>query len=374
MRDFHWLHFSDLHLDPDANFNNAHARQQLLDFLEEEVSCGRLHCDYIFLTGDIAHKNNYDGVQEYIGKLFEKLNWSLDRYNNFFWASGNHDISRKSKLRKLVITKGLRESDNQSQTFEDWMRDPEFRELLVSKGMCDYIAWHKNILGRAPHCESNYPHTKHVFPNLNLIVLNTCLTSCDDEDEYKLHIIESKLLNLFDGLNLSNPVFVIGHHGQEFFQESERKRLGSLFDSGNVAIYLCGHSHELGYSEFKHTGWDLPQITCGTITDGDAKPSFMHGSYKSKTNEVMIIPYSYGEEKGEWNWRIDDNLDRRLNGCTSIDLTNVKRIHPETRHSVSSVTGKNSENELPERNSNTNGIDWATKFFASSSTKVGENV
>ena len=64
--DFHWLHFSDLHLTPEEKFDTIMARDELKKFLRDETTAGRLTCDYIFFTGDIANKGNYDGVSGFI--------------------------------------------------------------------------------------------------------------------------------------------------------------------------------------------------------------------------------------------------------------------------------------------------------------------
>ena len=86
MSSFHWLHFSDLHLtlDADENFNTQYARKQLLAFLNDETDAGRLPYDCIFMTGDLAHKCNYDGVSKHIQHLFTSLKWKWRDYDRAF--------------------------------------------------------------------------------------------------------------------------------------------------------------------------------------------------------------------------------------------------------------------------------------------------
>ena len=128
--DFHWLHFSDLHLSPKAGFNSEFAKEQLIEFLREETINGRLPYDYIFITGDIVHGCDYSNVQDFISKLFKALNCTSKKYNQMFWAVGNHDIYRDNKLRKLTITKILRNDSNSEQLFEELMNDTEFYEIF----------------------------------------------------------------------------------------------------------------------------------------------------------------------------------------------------------------------------------------------------
>ena len=366
MHDFHWLQFSDLHLTPKANFDNGYARMQLLETLKRETICGHLPCDYIFITGDVAHKNDYGNIQNFIIDLLDALGWTAEKNGNVFWAVGNHDISRNNELRKLAIVKGLRIADDGMRQFEDWMVNPDFNELLLSKGMSAFFAWHNEILGRAPYGDANYPHSRYILPHLNLIVLNTCLTSCDDNDEHNLHIIEPGLLALFDGLNQCNPTFVIGHHGFRFFTESTQEDLGNLFDSKNVALYLCGHSHRLGYDEFPQASKIIPQITCGGgMLDGYAKLSFAHGFYNCANHEVTIIPYSYVEQ-GNKNWQYDGSLHRKLRGSVPIKLTSLKQVPPPIKRPVSDFTDYGAEQGTVKREANSG--NWASKFFAASTS------
>lgn len=48
-------------------------------------------------------------------------------------------------------------------------------------------------------------------------MLNTCVTSLDDEDERNLCIMEARLYDVFRNIDDKKPTFVIGHHGIEFF-------------------------------------------------------------------------------------------------------------------------------------------------------------
>jgi predicted MPP superfamily phosphohydrolase len=56
--DFNWLHFSDLHI-AQPGFDSGYARKQLLSFLSQEIENDNFNPDYIFITGDVAHKGNY---------------------------------------------------------------------------------------------------------------------------------------------------------------------------------------------------------------------------------------------------------------------------------------------------------------------------
>jgi predicted phosphodiesterase len=264
MGDFHWLHFSDLHLTPNANFNTAFARERLIDFLAAETKAGRLQCDYIFITGDIANKNDYSGAKKFIGELFRALNWTSDKYSNVFWAVGNHDISRENMLRNYII-EDIRKPAGGMRLFEEKMKDGQSREALLSEGMRDFTGWLKdsgfqNEAGRVrravdPPSEIEKKnieayHRVYATPDLNVVALNTCLTSYDTNDENNLYITEPGLLSVFNNIDAARPTYVIGHHGMDFMSRETRESLGHLLSVNNVGLYLCGHTHRLGYDEF----------------------------------------------------------------------------------------------------------------------------
>ena len=319
MGSFNWLHFSDLHLVPKVNFKTQWAKDRLIDFLRDETEAGRLPCDYIFFTGDIANMGKYDGVTDFLHKLFDSLGWS--NYDRVFWSVGNHDISSRESLLRSLAIKEIRTQKNDSVLFEKYMGDPRTRDELISICLDGYNRCYKKVFNKkAPGPNAKTPHMPYPLPDLNLVVLNTCITSCDDEDEHKLYIQERGLIDVFKNLNRSKPTFVIGHHGIGYFRESEQDILRDLFDSNNVDAYFCGHSHKLGYIKIPGDKRDIHQITCGGVTVGDVfKCSFIHGHYDNENHDVLIKPYSYTENK----WHYDPNLDYKLNGENRIPLTST---------------------------------------------------
>jgi len=226
----------------------------------------------------------------------------------------------------LIINK-IRSDKGDIGLFEEFMDDPEICEILLRKGMNDYHRWHREILNKeAFSTDISIAHNKYVLPDLNLIVLNTCLTSCDDNDQHNLYIIEGSLLPVFEGLDHSNPTFVIGHHGIDYFKESEQKKLEHLFDTKNVDVYLCGHSHEFGCWQVKNTARTIHQITCGSnATDKHSKMSFIYGHYDNKNHCITLKLYSY-EENGNRNWQHNISLNRKVKKTLTLKLTGTRKV------------------------------------------------
>jgi len=179
MGGFKWLHFLDLHFSMQDSFDTGLARQSLLECLARE----KLACDYVFITGDIANQNDYSAAKEFVTELLSRVKVDAQ---NVFWAVGNHDIKRGSKLRDSIIG-NIRKAKDPAHEFEAAMADEEMRTILTYSGMADYIQQYDLLFGRKlSAAEISDAHVYHPLEQCNLVVLNTCLTSCDNEDTHKL--------------------------------------------------------------------------------------------------------------------------------------------------------------------------------------------
>ena len=317
MGDFTWLQFSDLHFHTGDLYDTQRARQALVKCLAQE----QFECDYVFFTGDLVQKNNYENADKHMATIRNEI--KVDP-NNIFWAVGNHDIRRDSIIRESIITR-IRNATNPSTEFQTVMADEESRFLLTHSGMSDYIREYERLFDRrlSPE-EISDAHVFYPLEHCNLIVLNTCLTACNKDDFRKLMITEPQLLRIFDkATDKSKPLIVIGHHSKEIFHYGEQKELATLFEDGGVDAYLCGHSHQLGYARFDDTGRDIPQFTCGagTIGRGDVF-TFLHGKYDAARHSVSITPFSYS--KNTQRFAKDFRLHRRLIENNSFVLERLK--------------------------------------------------
>ena len=325
--DFSFLHFSDLHLKAKPNFRTALARRRLIKYLKEESDAKRFYCDFIFITGDIAYQNDYSGSIDFLRQLFDSLNWSSDKYDRVFFTAGNHDVDRNYLLRNILI-KSIRNNNNSREEFEKLIEDAEIRDVMTNKGMKKFrkfLVDHKFINYRKFNNISY--HSIYKLDSLNLIIINTCLTSFDDDDPNNMFIGEPGLLKVFDELDNEKPTIVLGHHGKAFFHMSVTKYLEDIFRDYSVDFYLCGHSHRAGYEIFSQSAkHKVHQITSGGgIIDGYSKFTFMHGSYKSEDSSLTILPYSYSESTGQI-WHCDNGIDEEFNKGGRFQLRYIKPL------------------------------------------------
>jgi len=286
-------------------------------------------CDYVFITGDVAHKGNYGAVSDRIQELATCINYnesdrSEEKKEQFFWTAGNHDIARVGS--KTTTIHDIRRGADMLLAYEEALNDEGKRVWLGLLGYTDYFS-SIETLSRDKSKRANMRnlgshnqelHRIVLLPDVNLIVLNSCLLSCDDNDAGNLFVLDSKFVRDFDRIydeesvkkmiKNKKPTFVLAHHGKDCFHQAEYRRLVERF-AGKVDLYLCGHSHQLLYSKFYDPDVDreatrstsshvIHQYTCGigTLNGENSKMAFLHGLYAD--GKITIIAYLY--ESGQW--------------------------------------------------------------------------
>ncbi len=291
--DFRWLHFSDLHF---GHYNN---KIDIMDLREKLVRCissmNEKFCDikYVFITGDVADKGQYSSVtKKLMGLLMDSFeNLGIQR-EHVFWCCGNHDFGRT--IKGTIFPSGVRSG---LVNYEQAMNDSQVRKENTEDKFKEYLEKHKEYIGRAvnPNLQDvSQAHFFYALDDLNLIVLNTCITSCDDCDERQLYIMEGKLYEVFKNIDPEKPTFVIGHHGIEFFNQNDQKALGELFDDSKVDYYLCGHSHKLSCRVIPDLSADIREFTAGgMMVDHYAQTVFYLGHYSVARHGVHLTPYVY---------------------------------------------------------------------------------
>lgn len=291
MGNFKWLHLSDLHFRMCEGFDMSLILERLETVLKKEAE--HIKFRYIFLTGDLADRFDYSMVEPRIKKLLLESG-ILEDGGKVFWACGNHDISRMRRYRNREI-KDIRDKSKEDISFETEFADDESRGLLLNV-FNEYYTVRDSLLGMDR--VDDYPHQVIHTEDAEIILLNTCLMSCDDEDEHRLYLCEPKLINLFNEIEKGKPVFVLGHHSLNYLADSDRERLLSLFREKNVSIYLCGHAHQLGVQPLFENTQEI--VSGGFKTDGYAVISFIIGVYDEENKEYGLIPYTWRPGSMQW--------------------------------------------------------------------------
>ncbi len=337
MGDFRWLHFSDLHLNPEnTSFDTLQAWDELLKCVQEQ-DFGERSDLYVFITGDIFNKGKFEEEEdkkiERIRKLLEILDVQKERV---FWAAGNHDMKRTTGGELIHnLRKGKYDFDELRNDYKEQDENGYTPCQLLTRQRMRYYQKYNQIFFERELTKEDLDriHQTYLLDDLNLIVLNTAITSFDNQDAGHIFIRSAELYNAFANIDESKPVFVIGHHGMSFWNHKDKQYVESLFDN-KVDVFLCGHDHAPGISQFDNCKREIKQFTCGGgVFDGNCIFNFYYGSYSSSSRAIKIVPYVYKrtnqwrQDFGEISREFDENklyyFERLINLDSKQSLTGI---------------------------------------------------
>lgn len=278
-----WLHLSDLHFSCasiDANDVREALKRQ---HLKEKY-------DLIFLTGDFAYQAIFgESVEKFISEMIVMVGCKKE---NVFFVPGNHDYERSeprtSALKTIANVQEISKSVRQAMAIgSDEYR--EFCERVLGEG------YGKTCL------EPCIVKTLDYAP-VDIILLNTCLTSYDDNDRNHLYICSKQLQEAFHELDISRMQIVIGHHGANWLVDNDHSTfIDWLIRYTSTKLYLCGHSHKLGIIK----DGSAYQIVSGTLMeDHKADFGFVKGTINTESYVIEGTCYKYLDE-----WQIAKESD-----------------------------------------------------------------
>lgn len=286
---FRWAQFSDIHFQTKSPcFNTKLLRDDLPSFLEENVA----KCDAMILSGDFRFaKDNEDNPQrviEYIGQLMRSL--GIDSSSNVFTVPGNHDLNR-SNVQRMVAQKTQSEYDPNKGIVEK-----DVLESLLSY-FTFYNKMHEMLKDGSKWSTEN-PHCLIELKRCNLLLLNTALTACCDEDHERLIVGSSFIDSLICNCNKTKPIIAVGHHSIKELSPYEQKAITKYFDQKNIKLYLCGHSHEQWFDSFGESGREIT-VGCMMQTDNSVTACFGVGELM-EDGSVKYSGYKWDIDQKTW--------------------------------------------------------------------------
>lgn len=284
---FKWIHLSDLHFQEEDGFNGEKLKSSLVDYLK-----GIGPVNALFLTGDFRYakksQGNIDVITSYI---MEIANSSKVDKNNIFYVPGNHDLDRGS-IRNALIDAVIAAYSPSSGKFDD---------QILNKIISDFDFFakiEKQIYGET--FLANHPgiHRVKKLANCNLLLLNTAITACRDEERGNLLLGSYYLNEALKELDPEKPTIVLGHHGSSFLNRDDSKQSFIAMEQKNIRLYLCGHEHALWAES---CGNNIKQITTGCIFDeqGAVTAGFAVGSLNDE-NIVHIDFHQWFGDRQCW--------------------------------------------------------------------------
>ena len=307
---FRWVHMSDVHFqDGKSSFNTSNLQDKLVDFLSTNVK----DINALFLSGDFRYakekESNPQKVVEYTKQCAHAL--GLDN-KKIYTMPGNHDLDR-NEIRSIVAQK-VRNEYNPD--------DGEIKTEIFHKLREDFSFYNEyhNQLDDATLWTDDNPHTVIDVGLFNLLILNTAIFACGDDDYHNM-VIGTKFLYgcISKAKKNGKPIIAIGHHGLEWLKDSEKRACETYFSNEGVSLYLCGHAHDSWYSSFGSNGGHQVTVGCSWGEEQSAYAGFAVGEIL-EDGRVNIFTYKWDAKEQCWC----EDIARRKTNITTLSLLKTK--------------------------------------------------
>lgn len=241
-----WIQLSDLHFGDDSEFSKS-SRDALLHFIKTQ----KWEIDYLFITGDLIfakkanskekRKEAYGEAFAYIRNIYKAI-WQMEDESHIldrvFIVPGNHDVIR-SKSRTASIS-GIKD-DYKTNSYN--IIDHSFLDSVNQslEAYYDFLQMFNNA-----HVEKMKECIHYVTktPKLNVLHLNSCISSGKDKEEGSLILGFDLLSKALAGIDKNLPTIALAHHSIECLDWEEKRKVEILLKKNKVFLYLCGHTHE----------------------------------------------------------------------------------------------------------------------------------
>lgn len=309
-----WIHLSDIHFNPKGdNADTEQLREELLIYLAKNIG----PVQRIFFTGDFRFARNQENAIEAAKEaatFLRKAGKNVGvRPASIFVVPGNHDLVR-DEFRQVIVN-GIKSSYCSGEHDID---KKSMGSLLQAFSpfhffLCELYGKLKGDL-----CWEQRQTEPHYFvenKNYDLLLLNTALL-CNRDLEDGLPKADnlsgnkeapSLLLGakwVLTQLRKSNAkeedklFIVLGHHGIRCMEQKEEKKITTYMGKYGVTLYLCGHNHEIGYTNVD----GIHHVTMGCIKlESGVQASFSVGELNEETGDITVQTHSWSNN----NWAQD---------------------------------------------------------------------
>lgn len=287
---FKWVQISDVHFrakDKDndrEHFNSGLLKEELLNELKRVNDVNAL-----LVTGDFRFapdkENNPKSVADYIREIANNLDIDISKV---IMVPGNHDLRRGTARTDIAKAEWGQYSSTRG-TF-----DGERLEILQNG--FDFFEKLSKELEYKYFEDTTNPHALVDMGACNILLMNTAITACGNEDAHNLLVGSNYIRGLLH--NVNKPVIAMGHHGFELLNEEEKRTCTTFLENSGVYLYLCGHSHIMWGSSY---GEKSKQINVGCLIQED-KSTIAGFSVGSLYNDGTVKTNSYIWDMSNLKW------------------------------------------------------------------------
>lgn len=247
IRPIRWLHLSDCHIG-----SETYGRSKLFAQIANEVerrSKNGWDPDFVFLTGDIAHKGLKDEYARVQTELLAPLDAALDGglKERLFLVPGNHDVNREADFSTRDAVAGATDVFLPTETGAKFRarimpRFHAYAEFASRVGAvnCDWIA----------SKDGAYAEIREVAGvRVGVVGLHTAWLSYGKDDRNMLTPGKGLLEDALEKAADCDLTIVLGHHPFDWLRDGDKPALRNML-ADRQALYLHGHMHKsAGHTE-----------------------------------------------------------------------------------------------------------------------------
>lgn len=241
IRPMRWLHLSDCHVG-----SEEYGRDKLFAQIADEVRKRRKNGwdpDFVFLTGDIAHKGLKDEYSRVQTELLAPLDAALDGglKERLFLVPGNHDVDREADFSTRDAVAGAKD------IFLPTESGAKFRARIMPRFQA--YAEFASLVGAVDRDwiaskEGAYVEIREVAGvRVGLVGLHTAWLSYDKYDRNLLTPGKDLLVNALEKTIGCELTIVLGHHPFDWLRDGDKPALRTAL-ADRQALYLHGHMHK----------------------------------------------------------------------------------------------------------------------------------
>lgn len=348
-----WLHISDLHIYKNTYYD-------MIKLAYEDLA-QQVKLDFIVVTGDYCHYNDYpeyDRALEFLNYLVQLFGVSK---NDVFLVPGNHDARNTFSLRRECISRMNETIGGDPDAYMRYMHEDEYD---LRNAFTEYNQFIRDFYGR----EIKNNDVRVTSPSdvitikwqnkLNIIMLNTALASKNAGRE----IFDVKrFLDLKSSLDLCVPAIILAHHSLDDIAEVQKKIAINFFRQINVKAYLCGDKHLMeNYGIVcDYTTYPIPIFICGKSVPQtpDNYSDISVILYRcDDAQKVYVHPYEWKKERPNTYFTLSSKFDVGVDKRTSFVL--FDKDSPKNAEDSSNINEVKIGDILPLGQINDKSVNW----------------
>ncbi|MFP5517777.1 MAG: metallophosphoesterase [Alphaproteobacteria bacterium] len=351
IRPIRWLHLSDCHIG-----SEQYGRDKLFAQIASEVAKRRGNGwtpDFVFLTGDIAHKGLKEEYERVRRELLAPLDTALGGglKERLFLVPGNHDVNRMADFSTRDAVAG------QKDIFLPTAPAAKIRARFMSRFQAyaefafDAGAVERDWIASG---DGAYAEIREVAGvRIGVVGLHTAWLSYDDHDRNTLTPGRDLLDNALGKTAGCDLTIVLGHHPIDWLRDEDKPLLRTLL-ADHRALYLHGHMHKADGRREDGAAAEFLTLQAGAAfqahDDDEWRNGFLFGEADLANRRAVLEPLLWHKNHRRWVPDHDGyHPDRRVANSDRFwfPLPGRKGVEPPSPAPIAAPVGPAPESGAP---------------------------